>query len=225
MNDQLLAEYEVLYKLAYADVAPLFPQEKTAIRRFLPGSAARVKKMVKGLDDAPIFTGRKNISDLEALDAQRVMRMPDVPPGGAGAQRGAAKAAPQAAAPQAAAPQAAARQAPTPEAAAAKPKPTAQQADDAGEAAGEAVEEGAEEVAQQGGRNPLLTAGLLGGTGGGAYLYGQHRGDEEARRKRNLAFGAGLATGTVAPQVIKRVGGVLNTIGGGYGPPPGMGGY
>ena len=68
--------------------------------------------------------------------------------------------------------------------------------------------------AQTGRLRQLLTArnlGILGlgGLGAGipAYLTGRSQGessaDEKSRRTRNLAFGAGVASGLVAPSVVK----------------------
>lgn len=67
------------------------------------------------------------------------------------------------------------------------------------------------------GLGPLGIAGLLGlgglGTAGGLAL-GQRRGREEGERKKNLAFGAGLATGAVAPRILQHAGRGLSALGG-----------
>lgn len=44
-------------------------------------------------------------------------------------------------------------------------------------------------------------AGTAGLAGTGGYLYGQKRTEDEWRKNRNMAFGAGLATGTAAPKI------------------------
>jgi len=79
------------------------------------------------------------------------------------------------------------------------------------------------------GRMGAATGGL-GLIGGGGYLAGKGSGEEEAQRRRNLAFGAGMASGVAAPRVLQGVGDRLQSLGSqmqaGYGPQPAMyGGY
>ena len=96
------------------------------------------------------------------------------------------------------------------------PKSTAQKADDAGDA-GDAGD--AEDLTA--GRWKLPTAiGTLGvlGTGGG-YAYGKNEAADEAKRNRNLAFGAGLATGVAAPKIMGQAGQALSNFGGQGGQP------
>lgn len=89
-----------------------------------------------------------------------------------------------------------------------------------GRGAGEVAGEAAEAAGDTGGRKglgPLGVAGLLGlgGAGAaGAYHVGQRRGQEEGQRRKNLAFGAGLATGAVAPKLLGQVGSGLQALGG-----------
>lgn len=67
------------------------------------------------------------------------------------------------------------------------------------------------------GLGPAGVVGLLGAGGGGAYLahrHGEAQGREEGNRKRNLAFGAGLATGAVAPRVLQQAGAGLQSLSG-----------
>jgi len=58
---------------------------------------------------------------------------------------------------------------------------------------------------------PLLAAGLAGGGGYGLGYLGEQSAREEAEEKnkstRNLSFGAGLASGLIAPQLLKGLGG------------------
>lgn len=58
----------------------------------------------------------------------------------------------------------------------------------------------------------LAAAGIL-GTGGG-YTYGKNEAAEEATRNRNLAFGAGMATGVAAPRIISHAGQAMSNFGG-----------
>lgn len=80
------------------------------------------------------------------------------------------------------------------------------------QAGGEAAEK-----TQRSGLGPLGVAGLMGAGGlgaAGAYHVGRGRGEEEGQRRRNLAFGAGLATGAVAPKLLGQVGSGLQALGG-----------
>jgi hypothetical protein len=58
---------------------------------------------------------------------------------------------------------------------------------------------------------PLLAAGLAGAGGYGLGYLGEQAALEEAEKKRqstrNLSFGAGLASGLIAPQLLKGLGG------------------
>jgi hypothetical protein len=54
-------------------------------------------------------------------------------------------------------------------------------------------------------------AGALGT--GGAYLYGRHGAEEERKRTRNLAFGAGAAAGIAAPTIIRGLGNIASGAG------------
>lgn len=83
------------------------------------------------------------------------------------------------------------------------------------------------------GRYKALAAGGLGlgalGAGGGALAYGAGRsqGEADKRRTRNIAFGAGAATGLAAPQLVRGLGSVARGINrtGLYPELEGMGGY
>lgn len=55
------------------------------------------------------------------------------------------------------------------------------------------------------------TAGVLGT--GGAYLYGRHGAENERKRTRNLAFGAGAATGLALPSVVRGLGNIATGVG------------
>lgn len=62
-------------------------------------------------------------------------------------------------------------------------------------------------------------------TGGGAFALGRHQANAESDRKRNLAFGAGLATGVAAPSLVRGASTMLNQSGYGRpvaGPPPSL---
>lgn len=88
--------------------------------------------------------------------------------------------------------------------------PGGQQVADAGEGAADAATQRGSSVW------PYALGGLaLGGgaAGAGGYYYGQHQGQQEGRRQRNMAFGAGLAAGTMAPNVVNSLGSMFN---GGY---------
>jgi hypothetical protein len=54
----------------------------------------------------------------------------------------------------------------------------------------------------------LATAGL----GVGAYGLGKHKGQENAKSQRNLAFGAGAAAGLVAPSLLRNVADTAQTV-------------
>lgn len=75
------------------------------------------------------------------------------------------------------------------------------------EEAGAAVRgaEGPAPGSRRSGVSPWLAGGGIlaaGGVAGGAgHLHGKRKAEEEARRTRNRAFGAGIATGVAAPQV------------------------
>lgn len=67
----------------------------------------------------------------------------------------------------------------------------------------------------------------VGGLGGGGYLLGKSTAEDEADRRRNLAFGAGMATGVAAPRVLQGIGGRMQDLGAqmGQGMGPAPGGY
>jgi hypothetical protein len=237
-------DYTLLYKLAFAEVKPVFEQTKHAgiVGDFAGGIAKRVGKGVqgvgKGVEDvghwaqaprgpnladqfaalkaeAPGFKARADAGAAErALATADTAALPR-PQAPTQATRGNATQVTRADRP---APTADGTQAATPSA---KAKAPPSSADEAAEGASDV----AEEAAPKPRRNPLVTGGLMAGAGGGGYLYGQHEAEQEGLRNRNLAFGAGLATGTVAPQLVRRAGSLLSSIGGqggyGYGP----GGY
>lgn len=86
----------------------------------------------------------------------------------------------------------------------------------AGQTAGAAADTTAT-TAGKSGLGPLGVAGLLGlgGAGtAGAYHFGQQKGEERGQKRRNLAFGAGLATGAVAPKLLGQAGQGLQALGG-----------
>ena len=56
------------------------------------------------------------------------------------------------------------------------------------------------------------------GLGGGAYLLGKSSERGKSVRNRNLAFGAGLAAGTLAPKVVGRGAELLKTLQTSFGP-------
>ena len=69
-----------------------------------------------------------------------------------------------------------------------------------------------------------LGAGGL-ATGAGAFALGRHQANAESDRKRNLAFGAGLAAGVAAPSLVRGASTMLNQSGYGRpvaGPPPSL---
>ena len=88
-----------------------------------------------------------------------------------------------------------------------------------------------ERIKQAGIPNPLLLGGAAAAlTGLGAYQLGKATERRQSLRNRNLAFGAGLAAGTLAPDVVRRGAGLLQNLGRAlaparpspeYGPPPG----
>lgn len=64
----------------------------------------------------------------------------------------------------------------------------------------------------------LATGGALLGAGGLAaaplaYSAAQRRGEEQRKRTRNIAFGAGAATGLAAPQLIRGLGQIAQGVG------------
>lgn len=203
MSDSL-DQYQALLKVARADLQ----QEKQAIFGrlvgMLPGSGGR--RISQGLAELA--------EEAPTLDAQRLALLADNPNAGfrgvtsigatdelgdlsaeaLDAQRLALMPNnPRAGFPQRGAPAQAAQTAPT-----------------------QAATGGGEEAARQG-LGPMGVAGLLGLGGAGAYAahrHGRAAGEEEGNRKRNLAFGAGLATGAVAPQMLRQAGGALQSMSG-----------
>jgi len=199
----VLADYASLYRAAFADVgAPLMQKEANPLAR---GMNWFVNKASRG--GAGSFLG--DIGD----GAQAVKRVDDA--------AAASKAAPQKAVQDAsnAADDAARKADDATQKAPAGAPPNANAADDA-----------TEEVVEEAGRSGIgyLPAALgAGAIGGGAYGLGRYQGQEIGEKNRNLAFGAGMATGAVAPKLMERASGVLNSIGGSGRPPsrPQMGYY
>jgi len=199
----VLADYASLYRAAFADVgAPLMQKEANPLAR---GMNWFVNKASRG--GAGSFLG--DIGD----GAQAVKRVDDA--------AAASKAAPQKAVQDAsnAADDAARKADDATQKAPAGAPPNANAADDA-----------TEEVVEEAGRSGIgyLPAALgAGAIGGGAYGLGRYQGQEIGEKNRNLAFGAGIATGAVAPKLMERASGVLNSIGGSGRPPsrPQMGYY
>ena len=213
----VLADYASLYRAAFADVgAPLMQKEANPLAR---GMNWFVNKASRG--GAGSFLG--DIGD----GAQAVKRVDDA--------AAASKAAPQKAVQDASnAADDAARKA---DDAARKADDAARKADDATQKApagappnANAADDATEEVVEEAGRSGIgyLPAALgAGAIGGGAYGLGRYQGQEIGEKNRNLAFGAGMATGAVAPKLMERASGVLNSIGGSGRPPsrPQMGYY
>jgi hypothetical protein len=113
--------------------------------------------------------------------------------------------------------------APTPEA---KKKPAPKKAPPEADVNGDGVVDEGEERGWLGSLATLGAVGTgVGGLGGGGYLLGKSTAEEEADRRRNMAFGAGMATGVAAPRVLQGVGGRLQDLGSqmgqGMGPMPG----
>lgn len=81
----------------------------------------------------------------------------------------------------------------------------------------------AEHLEKAGALSKGILAGLAAGGGAlglGGYALGKARERESGLRNRNLAFGAGLAAGTLAPQVVSRGAELLRGVQGALGPPP-----
>lgn len=57
-----------------------------------------------------------------------------------------------------------------------------------------------------------LFAGGIGASGLGAYALGQHNQAQADKTQRNLAFGAGAATGLAAPHILKGISGQLSSL-------------
>jgi len=84
-----------------------------------------------------------------------------------------------------------------------------------GEAAAKATEEAAKVPSKWTGAGVAAVGIPAAGIGG--YLLGQpnqEQIDAERRRTRNIAFGAGLASGVAAPHIIRGLGSIANSIGG-----------